>query len=134
MWSSGSPTTRSSSSWDFFIRRRMWSCSFCCAVRLANSDSRVRLNALKSRARRPRGRATIRVVKVVDAQYEHGVLRPLEQLNLRPGERVSIIVVWQPDPARWDLTKLATKNEEDILLAEKGLSKWSSGLEAEDNG
>lgn len=73
------------------------------------------------------------VVKLVDAQYEQGVLRPSEQLALRPGELVSIIVLRRPDPRRWDLTKLATVSEEDLVLAKQGLSDWASALDAEED-
>ena len=73
------------------------------------------------------------VVRLVEAQYENGVLRPSEQLGLRSGERVNIIVVRRPDPGRWDLPRLAkTGDEDDIALAEQGLAEWTSALEAED--
>ena len=47
------------------------------------------------------------VVRLVEAQYEDGVLRPAERLSLRSGERVNLIVVRRPDPGRWDLARLA---------------------------
>ena len=71
-------------------------------------------------------------MKLVDAQYDQGVLRPSEQLALRPGERVSIIVLRRPDPRRWDLTKLAKTNQEDLALAESDLAEWAKALEAEE--
>ena len=71
------------------------------------------------------------VVRLVEANYENGVLHPLERLGLRPGERVRLIVIRQPDPGRWDLTKLAkTGNGDDLPLAEQGLAEWASSLEA----
>ena len=71
------------------------------------------------------------VVRVVQAQYEDGVLRPAERLGLRPGEQVSLIVVRRPDPSRWDLARLAkTANEEDLGLAEQGLAEWVAELDA----
>lgn len=73
-------------------------------------------------------------MKLVDAQYEQGVLRPSEQLALRPGEIVTIIVLRRPDPRRWDLTKLAEANHEDLTLAEHGLADWAKALEAEEHG
>jgi predicted DNA-binding antitoxin AbrB/MazE fold protein len=73
------------------------------------------------------------VVRLVEAQYENGVLRPSEQLGLRPGERVNIIVVRRPDPAGWDLARLAKiGNGDDLALAEPGLAEWGSELEAKD--
>jgi predicted DNA-binding antitoxin AbrB/MazE fold protein len=73
------------------------------------------------------------VVRLVEAQYENGVLRPSERLGLRPGERVNIIVVRCPDPGRWDLARLAkTENGDDLALAAQGLAEWASELEAKD--
>lgn len=75
---------------------------------------------------------TLMVVKLVEAQYESGVLRPSELLSLRPGEKVSIIVVRRPDPSRWDLARLGSDVREDAAFAEEGLEDWASGLESED--
>ena len=70
------------------------------------------------------------VVRVVEAQFEDGVLRPVERLGLRPGERVNLIVVRRPDSSRWDLARLAkTANGDGIVLAEQGLAEWADGLE-----
>ena len=70
-------------------------------------------------------------MRVVQAQYEDGVLRPAERLGLRPGEQVSLIVVRRPDPSRWDLARLAnTANGEDAGLAEQGLAEWAGELDA----
>lgn len=70
-------------------------------------------------------------MRVIEAQYEGGVLRPVEQLSLRPGERVKLIVVRNPDPNRWDLAKLAkTANGEDFTMAELGLAEWAGELDA----
>ena len=70
-------------------------------------------------------------MRVIEAQYEGGVLRPVEQLSLRPGERVKLIVVRNPDPKRWDLAKLAkTANGEDLAMAELGLAEWAGELDA----
>jgi len=46
-------------------------------------------------------------MRPVEALYENGLLRPAKPLNLRPGERVGVIVVRQADPSRWDLVRLA---------------------------
>ena len=71
------------------------------------------------------------VVRLVEAQYEDGVLRPAVPLSLRPGERVNLIVVRRPDPRRWDVERLAkTFNEDDLALAEQGLAEWANSLDA----
>ena len=71
------------------------------------------------------------VVRLVEAQYEDGVLRPTERLGLRSGERVSLIVVRRPDPRRWDLPRLSrTMNQEDLALSEQGLAEWVNWLDA----
>ena len=71
------------------------------------------------------------VVRVIEAQYGDGVLRPTEGLGLRPGERVNLIVVRLPDPNRWDLTRLAkTANGDDLALAERGLAQWAADLDS----
>ena len=76
---------------------------------------------------------TIMVVRVVEAQYEDGVLVPTQRLSLRPGERVSLIVVRRPDPSRWDLARLAkTANGEDLALAGQGLIEWAGEFDAEE--
>ena len=90
---------------------------------------------LGSGAETPRGglplHVTIMVVRVVEAQYEDGVLVPTQRLSLRPGEQVSLIVVRRPDPSRWDLARLAkTANGEDLGLAEQGLIEWAGELDA----
>ena len=72
------------------------------------------------------------VVKSLEAQYENGVLRPSEKLALRPGERVNIIVIRRPDQGRWDLPRLARRNEEESALTEQGLADWARALDAED--
>ena len=73
------------------------------------------------------------VVRVVEAQYEDGVLVPTQRLSLRPGERVSLIVVRRPDPSRWDLARLAkTANGEDLALAGQGLIEWAGEFDAEE--
>ena len=33
------------------------------------------------------------VAKIVEAAYENGVLKPLEKLDLRDGQRVKIVIV-----------------------------------------
>lgn len=54
-------------------------------------------------------------MKVVEAQYDDGVLRPAERLDLRPGERANLIIVRRPDPSRWDLAKIVkTANADDL--------------------
>lgn len=71
-------------------------------------------------------------VKPVEALYEDGILRPAKPLNLRPGERVGVIVVRQPDRARWDLKRLAQSEDTDLTSA--GLEDWAAALDREDGG
>jgi predicted DNA-binding antitoxin AbrB/MazE fold protein len=70
----------------------------------------------------------------VEALYEDGFLRPAKPLNLRSGERVGLIVVRRPDPARWDLTRLGAHPDEDAELAAAGLDDWADALDREDRG
>ena len=75
--------------------------------------------------------ATIVIVRLVEAQYENGVLRPVERLGLRSGERVNLVVMRRPDPRRWDLARLTrTANQEDASLSEQGLADWADSLDA----
>jgi predicted DNA-binding antitoxin AbrB/MazE fold protein len=73
-------------------------------------------------------------MRPVEALYENGMLRPAKPLNLRPGERVAVIVVRQPDASRWDLARLGSVPSEDEDLAAQGLGDWGSGLDSEDRG
>ena len=70
----------------------------------------------------------------MEADYQDGVLKPRTPLRLRPGERVQIIVVRRPDPARWNLEKLSRGGREDEELAGAGLDEWSTALDDEDRG
>ena len=70
----------------------------------------------------------------VDALYENGLLRPVAPLSLRPGERVSVIVVRKADPDRWDLSRLGAQSDDDLALAEAGLADWAAALDREDRG
>ena len=76
----------------------------------------------------------VQPMRPVEALYENGMLRPAKPLNLRPGERVAVIVVRQPEPARWDLARLASTSSEDLELSTAGLDDWSDALEYEDRG
>jgi len=71
-------------------------------------------------------------MRVIEARYEAGLLKPETPLALAPGELVGLIVVRHPDPRRWDLARLARCSEEDQALAEQGLGEWAAALEAED--
>ena len=73
-------------------------------------------------------------VRPVEAMFENGLLKPANPLNLRPGERVALIVVRQPDPKRWDTERLAAVASDDEELAAVGLEAWSTALEREDHG
>lgn len=82
-------------------------------------------------ASRQSPRDTMKVVRLVEAQYDNGVLRLAGPLGLRPGERVTLIVMRRPDPSRWNLTKLAKDSAaDDLPLAEQGLAEWAESLEA----
>ena len=73
-------------------------------------------------------------MRVIEARYEEGLLKPETPLSLTPGERVALIVVRHPDPRRWDLERLAkSAGEEDRALAEQGLAEWADALDREDH-
>lgn len=73
------------------------------------------------------------LMRLVEAQYEGGLLRPTRPLALRPGERVRLIVVRQADPKRWDMARLAkTCSADELALTEQGLGDWSANLDEED--
>ena len=79
----------------------------------------------------PKARDTMIVVRLVEAQYQDGVLRPVEPLVLPSGERVSLMVVRRPDPCRWDLARLSSPlNQEDFSLSAQGLGQWENSLDA----
>jgi predicted DNA-binding antitoxin AbrB/MazE fold protein len=73
-------------------------------------------------------------MKLVEACYEKGMLKPTKPLSLRQGERVNLIVVRRPDRQRWDLDRLQKSSvaAEDVELAEQGLADWSARLDKED--
>jgi predicted DNA-binding antitoxin AbrB/MazE fold protein len=71
--------------------------------------------------------------RVVEAEYEKGMLKPSTPLALRPGERVRLIVMRQPDAKRWDLSRLAQNPAADEAdLTEQGLGAWAANLDEED--
>ena len=72
-------------------------------------------------------------MRVVEARFESGLLRPSRPLALRPGERVHLIVVRQPDPQRWDMARLAKGHSADeAVLTEQGLEDWAASIDQED--
>ena len=77
--------------------------------------------------------ARLRIMRPVGARCEDGVLKPERPLPLRAGDRVGVILVRRPDPARWDLQRLAATSEEDEALASAGLDEWADALDAEDH-
>jgi predicted DNA-binding antitoxin AbrB/MazE fold protein len=80
------------------------------------------------------GCGTIAVMRLIEARYEEGLLKPEKPLALTPGERVALVVVRHPHPKRWDLDRLAKSGErEDLALAEQGLSEWADRLDGEDH-
>jgi predicted DNA-binding antitoxin AbrB/MazE fold protein len=73
-------------------------------------------------------------MRPVEALYENGLLRPAKPLNLRPGERVALIVVRHSEPSRWDLARLSAREAEDVELANTALDSLGAMLDREDNG
>jgi len=72
-------------------------------------------------------------MRLIEARYEKGMLKPTEPLALRSGESVNLIVVRRADPSRWDIHRLAKSgNAEDLTLAEQGIEDWAAKLEEED--
>ena len=72
-------------------------------------------------------------MRLSEARYEQGMLKPTEPLALRSGESVHLIVVRRADPSRWDLDRLAKGgNAEDLTLAEQGIEDWAAELDEED--
>ena len=72
-------------------------------------------------------------MRLIEARYEKGMLKPTEPLALRSGESVNLIVVRRADPSRWDINRLAKSgNAEDLALAEQGIEDWAAKLEEED--
>jgi len=70
---------------------------------------------------------------IIEAEFENGVLRPMRRLSLRPGERVGIVVMRRPDPARWDIDRLSkVRTADDEALAAEGLGNWAAALDRED--
>ena len=73
-------------------------------------------------------------MRVVEAQYEKGLLKPMTPLALRPGEFVHLIVVRRPDPSRWNLAHFAKSSASDeAVLTEQGLEDWAANLDQEDH-
>lgn len=71
-------------------------------------------------------------MRPVEARFEDGVLIPTEPLDLRPGERVRVLVVRRSAPSRWDMKRHARASNEDVELASAGLDRWTEALCAED--
>jgi predicted DNA-binding antitoxin AbrB/MazE fold protein len=72
-------------------------------------------------------------MRVIEARYEKGLLKPTEPLALRAGESVGLIIVRRPDPKRWNLERLRNSaTTEDVALAEQGLGDWAATLDQED--
>jgi predicted DNA-binding antitoxin AbrB/MazE fold protein len=72
-------------------------------------------------------------MRAIEAEFENGFLKPTQPLPLRPGERVSLVVLRKADPQRWNLQKLAVTTREDDELAGAGLGDWVAQLESEDS-
>ena len=73
-------------------------------------------------------------MRLIEARYEKGLLKPTEPLALRPGESVTLIVVRRADPRRWDLARLAkAATPEESSLTEQGLGEWANALDERDH-
>lgn len=72
-------------------------------------------------------------MRLVEAEYEEGLLKPSTPLALRPGERVHLTVMRKPDPGRWDLARFASSAPDEEALTEQGLDDWAAGLDHEDH-
>ncbi len=78
-------------------------------------------------------RAMLAAMRPVEARYVDGQLKPDRPLPLQPGERVGVILVRRPDPARWNLRRIAAASGgEDAELAAVGMDGWADALDAED--
>jgi predicted DNA-binding antitoxin AbrB/MazE fold protein len=67
-------------------------------------------------------------MKLVEARYEKGVLKPTKPLPLRSGELVDLIVIRRPDHDRWNLDRFRkASSREDLELAEQDLA-WEKNL------
>jgi predicted DNA-binding antitoxin AbrB/MazE fold protein len=71
-------------------------------------------------------------MRPVEACYENGFLKSAQPLKLRQGEKVAVVVLRHPDPARWDMKRLAVGSTEEATLASAGLDAWADALDAED--
>jgi len=80
----------------------------------------------------PQTHAILTAMRPVEARYEDGVRKPEKPLPLRAGDRVGVIVLRRPDPARWDLQRLAAGAEEDEAPAGADLDDWADTLDGED--
>jgi predicted DNA-binding antitoxin AbrB/MazE fold protein len=69
----------------------------------------------------------------IEAEFDNGVLRPIHRLSLRPGERVSLVVLRRPDPARWDLGRLSKGAADEEKLGVAGIGDWADALDREDH-
>ncbi len=70
--------------------------------------------------------------RIIEAEFDNGVLRPMQRLALRPGERVGIVVVRRSDPARWDVVRLSNPVSGEEELTDSGLGEWGAALDRED--
>jgi len=73
-------------------------------------------------------------MRVFEAEFDNGMLRPVDPLPLRPGEHVGIVLRRRPDPSRWDMRRLRKtfSSDEDTELSEEGLAEWADDLSRED--
>lgn len=73
-------------------------------------------------------------MRVIEARYEKGLLKPREPLALGAGETVGLIIVRRPDPKRWNIERLRESTTADeATLTQQGLDDWTAALDKEDS-
>ena len=77
--------------------------------------------------------------QTLDAVYEHGVLRPLEDLELNEGEKVRLTIestgpATQPDPLALLLNVYEGLSEDEIQEIEKHFRRPMSMFELDEDG
>ncbi len=65
-----------------------------------------------------------RMLRVVRARYEGGVLKPLEKLDFREGEEVRIIILPRDFPELVKEVKVEARGDVDEVLRE-GRERWA---------
>lgn len=71
-------------------------------------------------------------MRPVEARYYNGFLKPAQPRKRRQPEKVAVVLIRHPDPARWDVERLAVGRAEDEALASANLDAWVDALDADD--